>query len=194
MQPYIMTASGEDFWFLNPAPETIKIGDIASALSKLCRYTGHCRHFYSVAQHSVIVSHLVPEELALEGLMHDASEAYLGDISSPLKRLLPEYQVIEKSLESAIAAKFGLMFHPELGWPSPVGRADISALALEKKLLLPESKTPWGILEGVECPDEKLLPHCWQPVVAELRFLQRFKELTSTVIAAARDKPVAQTG
>lgn len=194
MQPYIMTASGEDFWFLNPATETIHIGDIASALSKICRYTGHCRHFYSVAQHSVIVSHLVPEEHALEGLLHDASEAYLGDMSAPLKRKLPEYQAIEGIVESALAAKFGLIYNLDLGWPSSVKKADISALALEKKLLLPESKTPWGILEGVECPDEKLLPHCWQPVVAELRFLQRFKELTSTVIAAARDEPVAQTG
>lgn len=193
MHPFIMTASGEDFWFLNPAPETILIEDIAAALSKICRYTGHCRHFYSVAQHSVIVSHLVPEEQALEGLLHDASEAYLGDMSAPLKRQLPEYQEIEGIVESAIAKKFGLMYNLDLGWPSAVKRADIQVLALEKKLLLPESKTPWGILDGVECPDEKLLHHCWQPVVAELRFLQRFVELTSAA-AATRDEPVGQAG
>lgn len=193
MRPFIMTASGEDFWFLNPSLETIKIEDIASALSKICRYTGHCRHFYSVAQHSVIVSHLVPEEQALEGLLHDASEAYLGDMSAPLKRKLPEYQAIEEVVESAIAAKFGLMYNIELGWPSAVKKADIAVLALEKKLLLPESKTPWSILEGVECPDEKLLHHCWQPLVAELRFLQRYNELTSSSIAAPRDEPVAQS-
>lgn len=193
MHPFIMTASGEDFWFLNPAPETILIEDIAAALSKICRYTGHCRHFYSVAQHSVIVSHLVPEEQALEGLLHDASEAYLGDMSAPLKRQLPEYQEIEGIVESAIAKKFGLMYNLDLGWPSAVKRADIQVLALEKKLLLPESKTPWGILDGVECPDEKLLHHCWQPVVAELRFLQQFVELTSAA-AATRDEPVGQAG
>lgn len=192
MQPYIMTASGEDFWFLNPTLEMIHTEDIASALSKICRYTGHCRHFYSVAQHSVIVSHLVSEEQALEGLLHDASEAYLGDMSAPLKRKLPEYQAIEGIVESAIAAKFGLMYSLDLGWPSAVKKADISALALEKKMLLPESKTPWGILEGVECPDEKLLHRCWQPIEAEFRFLQRFYELTSTDVAAARDEPVAQ--
>lgn len=192
MQPYIVTASGEEFWFLNPALETIKIEDIAASLSKSCRYVGHCRHFYSVAQHSVIVSHMVPPELALEGLLHDASEAYLGDISAPLKRQLPEYQAIEGIVESAIAKKFRLMYNLDLGWPSAVKKADVDILALEKKLLLPESKTPWGILDGAECPDEKLLHHCWQPIVAEIRFLQRFVELAA--VAAARDEPVGQAG
>ena len=104
----ITTASGKFFDILRPEEYEFDIEEIATALSNLCRYTGHVNRFYSVAEHSVLVSRIVPERLQLAGLLHDASEAYLGDVSSPLKRLLPEYKAIERNVQAAIAQRFGL--------------------------------------------------------------------------------------
>jgi hypothetical protein len=110
MEPYILTATGRKFWYDNPKPEQIEIQDIAWALAHNCRFTGHTRFFYSVAQHCYLASFLVPERFALDALLHDASEAYLSDISSPAKMLLPDYRNIERRIEEAIALKFGTTF------------------------------------------------------------------------------------
>ncbi len=109
---WIYTNSGNMFDLSDPTPEMIKIEDIAHALSHICRYTGHVKEFYSVALHSLIVSEIVPAEFALEGLLHDAAEAYLNDISAPLKTLLPDYRDIETRVESVIAKKFQLRYDP----------------------------------------------------------------------------------
>jgi len=128
---WITTATGRRVDYVRVGPEDIDIEDIATALSRECRFAGHCKHFYSVAQHSVLVSRLVPEELALEGLLHDASEAYLKDIPSPLKSLLPDYREIEARFDRAIRRRFGL---PET--PSPeIKRADLVLLATERRQL-----------------------------------------------------------
>ena len=87
---WITTQSGKHFDFNNLSAADICIEDISCALSNLCRFTGHVQDFYSVAQHSVHVSYLVPPEFALEALLHDAAEAYCNDISAPRKRLLPD--------------------------------------------------------------------------------------------------------
>ena len=89
----ISVYDGEYFDLLEPDRSVYTINTIAHALSNLCRYTGHVNRFYSVAEHSVFVSLAVPKKFALEALFHDASEAFLGDVSSPLKKLLPEYKV-----------------------------------------------------------------------------------------------------
>ena len=107
---WIYTNSGKKIRPLDPDPNVICIYDIAHALSNNCRYTGHSDLFYSVAQHSVIVSLLVPEEFALYAILHDAGEAYLSDIASPVKKL-PQfefYRTAEKHLQSVIYNKFGL--------------------------------------------------------------------------------------
>jgi hypothetical protein len=104
----ITTLSGKFFDILKPEEYEFDIEEIATALSNLCRYTGHVNRFYSVAEHSVLVSRIVPERLALAGLLHDASEAYLGDVSSPLKALLPEYKTIERRVQAAIARAYNL--------------------------------------------------------------------------------------
>ncbi len=113
----ITTLSGKFFDILKPEDYDYDIEEIATALSNLCRYTGHVTRFYSVAEHSVLVSRIVPERLAMAGLLHDASEAYLGDVSSPLKQLLPEYKRIEERVQQAIAASFNLgndLHHPAI--------------------------------------------------------------------------------
>lgn len=106
----ISTWSGQWFDILDPASYDYDIEEIAHSLSNICRYTGHTNEFYSVAEHSVLVSRLVPNNLAMCGLLHDAGEAYLGDVSSPLKALLPEYKAIELQVERAIASYFGIPF------------------------------------------------------------------------------------
>lgn len=106
----ISTVSGRFFDILKPEDYEFDIDEIATALSNICRYTGHVNKFYSVAEHSVLVSRLVPSRLALAGLLHDASEAFVGDVSSPLKRLLPDYKRIEERVQEAIADQFGLPY------------------------------------------------------------------------------------
>lgn len=146
----------------------VRLVDIAHALSMINRFTGHSTSPYSVAQHSVHVSRLVPEGLALWGLLHDASEAYLGDVASPLKGMLPCYQQIEELAQRAIARAFGLR------WPMPeeVKRADLSALAAEKAELFSVAHD-WGL---GECQPAKIgTPLPWYEAKSE--FVSRFKEI-----------------
>jgi flavin-dependent thymidylate synthase len=100
---WMQTYSGGRFYPGDPRIEQIELTDIARALSRICRYAGHCEQFYSVAQHSVYVSGMVPPEHALCALMHDATEAYLVDIPRPLKRMLAGYTVLEDRLWRVIA-------------------------------------------------------------------------------------------
>lgn len=111
----IKLASGRYFDLANPQPEQIDIRDIAAALSKICRFGGHCRQFYSVAEH--LIHCLITAQL--DGLshsecvavfLHDASEAYVGDMVKPLKIMLLEYQQIEARVFSALMVRFGVDF------------------------------------------------------------------------------------
>ena len=109
--PSIRTASGGRFTFLTPRKCDVNIHDIAASLSRICRYTGQLPNpdiHYSVAQHSVLVSRLCPPALAVWGLMHDSAEAYIGDVSSPLKSLLQDYRLIEHKVEQCVWSVFGL--------------------------------------------------------------------------------------
>lgn len=149
MKPTILTQCGLEFDLLNPDPDLIEIEDIAHALSHICRFTGHTKHFYSVAQHSYLCATLVPPEHQLETLLHDAAEAYIGDVSSPLKAQLPGYQMIEFKLDQAIRQRFGL---PAKKTPW-VKEADLQMLAAEKAQLMPKFEEPWDILNGVAMPE-----------------------------------------
>lgn len=145
----ILTYTGRTVDVLVPDPEEISPIDIAHALSNLCRFTGHTRHFYSVAQHSVLVASLLPRELRFMGLMHDAAEAYVADMATPLKNLLPGYHALEAAVWKAICLRFGL----PVELPPEVKHADLVALATEKRDLMPECKTVWPSLIGIEpCP------------------------------------------
>src|SRR3954453_5398176 len=114
--PYLQTVSGRWVNPFEPDPDQLEIGDIARALANQCRFGGHCRVFYSVAQHSVIVSELVEErggdaEDVFAALMHDASEAYLGDMPHPLKHrseLGAAFKAAEQRLEAVIGERFAI--------------------------------------------------------------------------------------
>ena len=110
---------------INPRIEDINIQDIAHALSHLCRFGGHTKRFYSVAQHSMTCAKIAPDALKLTALLHDASEAYLLDIPTPIKQLLPAYKVMEDRFQALIAKKFGLVY------PFPQEIHDIDRLMLE---------------------------------------------------------------
>ncbi len=106
-----ITFSGREIDLVDVQPEQICINDIAAGLGKTCRFSGQIRRFYSVAQHSIILSKIVPDRLKKVALLHDASEAYLQDVIKPLKNLLgSSYTDIENKFEHAIFDRFGLDF------------------------------------------------------------------------------------
>ena len=170
---WILTRSGRHFDFVDPQPDQIDLLDIAQALANECRYTGHVRRFYSVAQHSVLVSRIVPTHLALEGLLHDPAEAYCKDIPRPLKHMLPDYRAVEARIDRAIRARFGL---PEQE-SAEVKRADIILLATERRDLMPADDTPWAILDGVTPLERRIT--ALRPDRAQAMFLKRWVDLTT---------------
>lgn len=167
--PTILLSTGRYFDFRDPTPLTI--GEVAHALSKLCRFTGQCKAFYSVAQHSVLVSELLPDHLKMQGLLHDAVEAVMGDMSGPLKRLFPEYKALEHRIEKVILEGFGLPAELD----PLVKRADLIALRTEQQDLMPESGGLWTCLEGIEPHGTVIIP-CG-PHLAERQFLRVYDKL-----------------
>lgn len=154
----IYTRSGRQLDLLDPSPASIELDDIAHALGSICRFAGHTRVFYSVAEHSIMVSHLVPEGIRLRALLHDATEAYIQDIPSPLKRLLPEYQAIEARVWSAIARRFGLPVVDEAA-DAVIKHADAVALRVEMRDLFrnhPEARLAPRPPQGIYVPPQPL--------------------------------------
>lgn len=129
MSAFIQTYTGRAFTFPPADADAIDIEDIANALSKLCRFGGHCLKFYSVAEHSCLVSDHASDERKLAALLHDASEAYMMDLPRPFKRLFRSYQIAEEEVMRVIAAKFGFE------WPLPaeVARIDRAILTDERQ-------------------------------------------------------------
>ncbi len=174
---WIQTYTGRKFHPLDPDPDAIDILDIAHALSNLCRYTGHVARFYSVAEHCVYVSKMVPPEHALAGLLHDASEAYLNDIASPVKHQdgMEAYRTAEAKLERMINRKYGVpeVMHPE------IKIADLRMLATEAHTLLKPLHPEWTMtVDGGKLPE----PYDFRvaalyPKDAKTKFLQRFWSL-----------------
>ncbi len=162
---YIRVRSGRIFDFNNIEENNPSILDIAKSLSNICRYTGHTDKHYSVAQHSVIVSHIVRPEIAMQGLMHDISEAYLGDVSSPLKQLLKDYKKIEKRVEKFLFGYFGLPYPMD----KEVKEADLIALVTEQRDLM------HGATYEIKPLDIKIKPVS-APTAYKI-FLKRFEEL-----------------
>ena len=180
MNSKIQTFSG--LWF-DPRyaePKDILIEDIAHSLSLLCRFMGHCRCFYSVAQHSVIVSEILEakgysKEIILGGLLHDAHEAYLSDMVSPVKKIFPEYQIISETIQNLIDNKFG---HPLLTDEDykAIKEADMSCFNAEVRDLLLHQEG-WQWLKEVSPYEKTIIP--LYPEKAEKKFLERFWRLYS---------------
>lgn len=115
--PYVSTYLGNRFYLSRLHIDDVAIEDIAHGLAYQCRFNGQTREFYSVAQHSVMVMNLVPEEHRLAALLHDAAEAYLGDMVKPLKNLFPAFSEIEAQVMATIGQRF------ESNWPNCIHRS-----------------------------------------------------------------------
>lgn len=163
---WVITLSGKRFNILKPDPEAVLLQDIACALARQARFNGHTRFFYSVGQHSCLGAEVSPtKDIARHMLFHDATEAYVGDLVSPVKALLPEFEIIESRIHWAIAQKFGL----ESPLPKVVKQIDKRLLATEVRDLITKDLKSWNIGED-EPFDFPIIP--WPPEVTEARFLE----------------------
>ncbi len=171
---WIQTYTNKMFHILNPQPDEIDIRDIAHALAMQCRFTGHTKFHYSVAQHAYYASLIVPPQFAFEALMHDASEAYICDMNRPMKHYTAagqEYLKVESVIEIAIAKKFNLPYpmSPE------VKVADNAMLYAEKPQLM--SVREWNTQWSVDMTPADVKIERWSPEQAEYTFLRRFDSL-----------------
>lgn len=172
----IRLLSGCLFDYNNPAASPVQIEDIAAALSKVCRFSGHIHRFYSVAQHAVNTSLIVAPEYAFTALMHDTAEAFTNDLPTPLKYAVPIFKDLEVRIEGAMSEKFGF----EYPLPEAVKIADLQMLSIEK-VRLKRDLSVWGVLEGIETAHvERLVDmSLMSPARAEKAFLQRYAELAA---------------
>lgn len=198
MAPVIRTFSGRMVNLVSPTWRDIEIRDIAHALSQINRFTGHTHRPYTVAEHSILASFTNHSELALEKLLHDAHEAYIGDISSPLKRCLSGHRELAKDLDGAIGKRFGLALWPMHG---EVKRVDELLLEAEMQTVMgrgaeisgetehrqesPELVRARGMIRNPQGHGQKY----WEEA-----FLSRFRELLAErelarVEAALQAKP-----
>ena len=170
---WIATYSGIKFWPLDPRVEEINIEDIAHALSNVCRFGGHVKEFYSVAQHSVYCSYYVEAKNALAGLLHDAAESYLADICRPIKKFINNFQEIEDNLMEVISKKFGFSIQESY---KDVKRVDNILLCTEASDLICDGGL--NLSNQVKPLSIKIYP--LSPKYAKQSFLKRFKDLYGT--------------
>lgn len=176
--PFRVNASGGQWWPLDPRPDDFSIEDIAHHLALTCRYGGATRFFYSVAEHSVLVSYHVPPHLALHGLLHDAAEAVVGDTIQPIK-MLPEWEAVRRVEDlnfRAICRRFGLAWGSEID--EVVGEVDRRLVTDEVEALIPggaayleQKGWPMGERLGADVV-------AYSPERAEVAFMLRYLELT----------------
>lgn len=172
---FIGTFTGKKFFLLKPRLKDIDIRDIAHGLALQCRWTGQCKWHYSVAQHSYYCSFLGPESEALDRLMHDASESYMGDMNRPLKHFTDAgvaYRRQEAVLQHLIARKFGFA----LMEPPSVKIADNQMLWAERDQLMKLNFKEVGSWKR-DTSAAQIKIERWSPLKAEKMFLRRFREL-----------------
>lgn len=185
----IITHTGRLFDFSNPTLESIDIDDIAHGLSHVCRFAGHTEKFYSVAQHSVLVTHIVDTmllqqtdkqrfEVMLDALLHDASEAWLGDVPTPLKTLLGEvYKSIESKVQGLVHTKFGLP-NRSINHETLVKLADLMALKFERHHFVTFHPQEWDHIKSLPMlSNAGHFQQCWSPEEAKVVFKAVFDEI-----------------
>jgi 5'-deoxynucleotidase YfbR-like HD superfamily hydrolase len=177
----IITASGYVIDLANPDAAGLPVEDVARALAYQPRWCGATRMFYSVAEHSVMVSRLVPPELAYHALWHDSIEFLQGDWPSPLKAYLGREELNRKlaPIQDALADRFG--FDPEV---AEVKKADLVAMSTELRDLLPPAWMDWGHLP--EPAPETIVPV--GPENAFALFMQRYEQTKHLALPPRRGK------
>lgn len=188
MRHFILLGSGTYFDYENPEVAQLTIEDVAHSLAYANRFAGQCRDpktgkrlFYSVAEHCVRMSHIVPPELAYAALLHEAGEATCGDVPGPLKRLLRDhaktennylsYNDIEKRCQAVAMVRFGVGNYDA----DRLKRFDLIMLATERRDLMRWDGMPWPGLEGIEPHGGAIVP--WPPQQAADEFVARYEEL-----------------
>ncbi|MBF0305168.1 MAG: hypothetical protein HQL41_05920 [Alphaproteobacteria bacterium] len=193
---WITTEKGGPFNLAHPKAGDVDIEEIAASLAKLCRFNGHSRYFYSVAQHSVLVSDMLPPELRAYGLFHDAHKAYLGDLTTPIKDVLARtflemlrdvggcldvthslpdpWGTMTDRVDVAIFRAVGLRWPPPVDVARLVKHCDLVALATERRDLLAEQSPPWTISLPAPLP-RRLVPWAWDKAMDT--FLDRARRL-----------------
>lgn len=167
---YITTASGTEVYLPRPTTDMISIDDIARALSNIARWNGQTRQPFTVAQHSVMVCWMAPNELKKAALMHDAAEAYLGDVSRPLKELVPGYKLLEEKFQQVIALKYG---YPTRDVDA-IKEFDKAMQKVEWEYLYEHN--PISLLEMYINQKQLGLPEVWNHHQAQVMFLMEFKK------------------
>ena len=146
----LVTYTGKEFNISSPSPRMINIADIAQSLSNMCRFNGHIKEFYSVAEHCFHASYLVPDEIALEALLHDAAEAYISDVTEPVKNAIPLFRDLEQDIIRSVCSRYFCKYP----LPEEVVVVDMQLRALEWSLLKEETYNPrqfeHGLPEGVQ--------------------------------------------
>lgn len=190
--PHISTWSGKRLQLMAPEPAQIDIEDIAHGLAYQGCYRGQTSHFYSLAQHSLLVASLVPAQYRLAALLHDAAAAYLGETGLPLRSLWPALPAIEQALVAAIHERFGLA-----GFDAPaLGRAHLIVLATEQRDLLPH-RPENRVSRGRSAPIPRRIEFL-SPEEAKFQFMEAYAEAAPKTArpsgAAARKTAVAGNG
>lgn len=173
--PLLVTFTGKKLDLFDPQAHLVDIRDIAHALANICRWGGHTAEFYSVAEHSILVSHVCSDPRW--GLLHDATEAYLGDIVRPLKRFLPMYAQLEEAWTRSIATALGL----PLSLPEDLKACDDTIALMEADQIM----APGAVRSQLGGQEDRMPPfilhahkiRCFSPMSAEALFLARWEDI-----------------
>lgn len=181
---WIQTYTGRQFHVMEPRAQEVHREDIAHALSLLCRFNGHVDRFYSVAEHCFILSHVVSPKAALWALLHDAAEAYVGDMTRPLKQQMQSFIDVEFAVILRIIEHFKLTEWFANGALTDevqeVHEADARILLNERAALMPRATHNWSVdgLEPLDLAESPIVG--WPPRKIERLYLQRLEELLET--------------
>jgi 5'-deoxynucleotidase YfbR-like HD superfamily hydrolase len=175
---WMLTYSGLKFFANRPTPDMIAVTDIAHSLSLICRYNGHLRTgMYSVAQHCVIASQICEalgetDENIFWCLFHDSSEAYLSDLCTPVKKLIPQYKELEHKVMAVIQEALGIVGEE----PAVVKKCDQICFATEIRDVIQGNYREWNTPKGIRPASFKIVPV--SSLEAKIMFLERYIELS----------------